>query len=63
MNLLVARAELAEQQRDELREQRDELLKAVMLAVLNIDCERNGLTPDGNVRDRLVAVIAKVEKR
>ena len=52
-----------EHELDELREQRDELLRAVMLAVLNLDCERNGLTPDGNVRERLVAVIAKVEGR
>ncbi len=30
------------------------LKNAVLLAVVNIDCERNGLTADGNVRERLV---------
>jgi hypothetical protein len=47
---------------DSLETQRDLLLNAVMLAILNIDCERNGLTPDGNVRQRLVDAIAKIEK-
>src|SRR5689334_16484519 len=40
------------------KDQAIELLKrAVMLAVVNIDCERNGLTPDGNVREPLVSAI------
>jgi hypothetical protein len=39
-----------------------ELLKrAVMLAILNIDCEHNGLTPDGNVRERLVAALNRAD--
>jgi hypothetical protein len=28
-----------------------------MLAILNIDLERSGLTPDGNLRERLVHVV------
>lgn len=37
--------------------ERDRLRNAVMLAIVNIDCDRNGLTPDGNVRDRLLYVL------
>lgn len=37
----------------------ERLKNAVMLAIVSIDCERNGLTPDGNVRERLVGVLAE----
>jgi hypothetical protein len=37
----------------------EELERALMLAILTIDCERNGLTPNGNVRERLVATLNK----
>jgi hypothetical protein len=33
------------------------LRQAVMLAIVSIDCERNGLTPDRNVRERLVRAL------
>lgn len=37
------------------------LRSAVMLAIINIDCERNHLTPDGNVRKRLILVLDETE--
>jgi hypothetical protein len=43
-------------------EQIELLRKAVMLAIINIDCERNGLTPDGNVRERLVSALKQADK-
>ncbi len=46
-----------------LREKQvDVLRQAVMLAVLNIDLESNGITPDGNVRERLVAALNKADE-
>jgi hypothetical protein len=44
-----------------LEEQVHTLRQAVMLAILAIDCERNGLTPDGNVRERLVKALNRTE--
>lgn len=49
----------AKEENARLKARSDELEKVVMLAVLNIDCGRNGLTQDGNVRERLVASLEK----
>ncbi len=52
-DMLVRLEAAAQQERARLQE----LEQAVMLAVINMDLERSGLTPDGNVRERLVAVL------
>lgn len=44
-----------------LLEQIERLRKGVMLAIINMDSERNGLTPDGNVRERLVKLLDETE--
>lgn len=59
---LQAALQTAQRELGEARQQVSALQKAVMLAVLNIDLERNGLTPDGNVRARLVAALADVDR-